>query len=155
MCILVFSLAEGRWYNLCFIYVEGEVFIMFKICVLYLSTAIYFRGKSAFFMSLALKLHRFQLSSESGYAQKISLSLFFFFSKIWCLKWKAAMLFIHCALRNSFSQMEGHKNDGLLSCSLRLHSLNTWNTDIKSSCTWFSPYESFQVPDLCSVAVSF
>lgn len=126
---------------------------MFKICVLYLSPAIHFRGKPAFFMSLTLKLQRLQLSSESGYASK-DLSLFLFF-KIWCLKWKAAMLFIHGALRNSFSQMEGHKNDGLLSCSLKLHSLNTWNIDIKSSCTWFPPYESFQVLDLCSVAVSF
>lgn len=150
MCILVFSLADSRWYNLCFIYAEGKVFIMLKICVLYLSPAICFRGKSAFFMSLALKLHGFQLFSESGHASK-DLSFF----KIWCLKWKAAMLFIHCALRNSFSQMEGHKNDGLLSCSLKLHSLNTWNIDIKSSCTWFSPYESFQVLDLCSLAVSF
>lgn len=119
-------------------FAEGKVFIMLKICVLYLSPAIYLREKAAFFMSLVLKLHRFQLSSESGYASK-DLSFF----KMWCLKWKAAMLFIYYALRNSFSQMEGHKNDGLLSCSLKLHSPNTWNIDIKSSCTWFSPYESF------------
>lgn len=62
-------------------FAEGKVFIMLKICVLYLSSAIYFREKSAFFMSLALKLHRFQLSSESGYASK-DLSFF----KMWCLK---------------------------------------------------------------------
>lgn len=42
-----------------------------------------------------------------------------FFFKIWCLQWKAARVFIYCTLRNSFSQMEGHKNDGLLSCSLK------------------------------------
>lgn len=38
-----------------------------------------FRGKSAFFMSLALKLHRLQLFLESGYASK-DLSPFFFFT---------------------------------------------------------------------------
>lgn len=94
-------------------------------------------GETAFFVGLALRFCRFQLFWESGSASKRSLSSLT--SKIWSLKWKAARLFIHRALRNSFSQMEGHKNDGLLSCKLKFYSLNTWNIDIKSSCTWFSP----------------
>lgn len=68
--LVFFSLEGSNWCNLCFICVEGKVFIIFKICVLYLSLAICFREKSAFFMCLALKLHRFQLFSESGYASK-------------------------------------------------------------------------------------
>lgn len=77
MHTLVSSLVDGIGLNLCFVYAAGSVL---KICVLYLSLAICFRGKSEFFMSLALKLHRFQVFLVMH--QKISLTLSLsFFSK--------------------------------------------------------------------------
>jgi hypothetical protein len=48
-------------------------------------------GKSSFFMSLAQKFCRFESSSKSAYASK---DVIFFFI-IWCLRRKAARLFIH------------------------------------------------------------